>query len=105
MTRAGVAVATPMTASPVGIDRLLERNVGRVVARDHRAGAIGVDRGGDEVGDLLLIPAVIDGFALVALEAPGGIRERAATFERLVPFARWGHARYCTSIQPSGKAP
>jgi hypothetical protein len=67
------AVDAAMLAAPVRVDRLLEGNVGRVVARDDAARLIGRDRGGDgrRIAVLFLRPppAIIDRLARLPIEA------------------------------------
>src|SRR4029077_1038039 len=46
VTRAGVAVTAGMAASPIGIHRIFERNVRRIVAGDDFARAIGLETRG-----------------------------------------------------------
>jgi hypothetical protein len=86
VTRAGIAVSTTLFASSIWIDRLLERHVGRIVPRDDRARALLGHRGGElRRGLVLARPAVVEGLARRALEAPLDRRARAAKVQRLAP--------------------
>ena len=70
------AITASMSASPVGIDRALERNIWRIIGRDHFARAIRLESRGNAVGHLILVPAVIDGSICCLSKRPGGL-ERA----------------------------
>ncbi len=75
----GQAIDATMLAAAIRIDRLIERNVRRVVARDDRARRFRLhDRGERRQFFVETAPAVVDGFAARRLEAPGRIRHRAA---------------------------
>src|SRR5262245_60130205 len=68
------AVDAPMLAAPVGVDRVVEADVGRVVGGDDGPGAIGLDRLDDAARLLFLPPAVVDRLSGVLVEAPRRIR-------------------------------
>src|SRR6185437_4745233 len=83
MRRPRIAIDAAMLAAAIGIDRAVEGDVGRVVPGDDGAG--GVARiGGVEPARLGIgaAPAVVEGGALLRLEAPAGIADRAAAFAR-----------------------
>src|SRR5713226_6035432 len=81
MARARVAVDAAVLAAAVRVDRLLEADVGRVVARDNRARALLGDRGLEQARVLLLgSPAVVERLAQGAFETP--LQERARSAKR-----------------------
>ena len=76
--RAREAVDAAVLAATIGIDRAVERNVGRVVAGDDTAGGVDRDGGLERRQVLEALPAVVETFARVRLIAAGGVRLRAA---------------------------
>src|SRR5437879_3656931 len=100
VARAGVAEHTSMTASSIGIDRLLEGNVRRIVRCDDATGAIGLDDRGEGVGVVLQIPPVVDGFETLVLEGARGIGKSSPALGR---FPAWdGMAHPVTVISYRG---
>jgi len=89
--RTGIAVDTSMKASRVRIDRLRERNIRRVVAGNDARDALG---GHDGLERLLFVlrrvPAIIERFALLVLEATLGIDARAAALAGVGVLAAGG---------------
>ena len=80
---ASQAVDAAMLAAAIRIDRLVEGNVRRVVARDDRARRLRLhDRRERRQLLIEIAPAVVDFFGARRLEAPGGIRHRAAPAAR-----------------------
>src|SRR5258708_31982293 len=79
---AGVAVDAAVLAAAIGIDRLLEGDVRRIVAADDRAGRFRAHLGGDGIGYFCLVPAVVARL----VDQPGGASRRigpgATTLER-----------------------
>src|SRR5487761_2155997 len=78
-----VAVNAPMLAALVGIDRLDERNIGRIVAADDGA-RLGKRHFGARTAlfPILAFPAVVESLALLALEAALPIVRGAASLDR-----------------------
>ncbi len=75
--RAGKAVDAAMFAAAIGIDRAVERHVGRGIAGDDGAGGIGGHRRDDLCGHFFLHqPAVIDGDAVIRLETARSVADR-----------------------------
>src|SRR5712692_10828358 len=103
MRRARVAVDAAMLATAVGVDRLGEGNVRRFVARNDASGPL---HGNDGPGTtwLLLqrhIPAVVESFARIVLEAPFGVEGGAAAFvDRAIitSYRLHRHTGHLTSI-------
>src|SRR4029077_1013659 len=62
------AVRARMSASSIRIDRLLERDVGRVVVADDGARSVGLERRGDAVGFVFEVPAIVDRLELLPIE-------------------------------------
>ena len=85
MARAGVAVDAAVLAAAIGIDRLREADVGRVVARDDRARAL-LGHAGLQLGGVPFLgrPAVVERLARERLEAAGNERAGAPQVGRLV---------------------
>jgi hypothetical protein len=83
MGRAGEAIDAAMLAAAIGVDRAVETNIRRGVAGDDRLGAVddkgGLQRYGCLVGPT---PAIVEGDALLGLEAADRIAQRAAAFAR-----------------------
>ena len=75
---AGEAVDAAVLAAAVGVDRAVEGDVGAVVPGDDRARALDRDLGAGGRDLLVDVPAVVDGDALVALEAAGHVEAGAA---------------------------
>ncbi len=78
------AVHAPVLAPAIGVDGLVKGDVGGIVARDDRAGAL--DRhGGRERRERIVLarPAVVERLARLGLEAPLDLRKRAALALRL----------------------
>src|SRR5258708_24954026 len=79
---AGVAVDAAVLAAAIGIDRLLEGDVRRIVAADDRAGRFRAHLGGDGIGYFCVVPAVVDRL----VDQPGVASRRigagATTLER-----------------------
>ena len=80
-----------MTASSIGIDRLLEGDVRRIVCCNDATGAIGLDGRGEGVGLVLQVPPVVDGFEALVLEAARGIGKSSPALER---FPAWDGAAH-----------
>src|SRR5215469_16142579 len=93
------AVGASMTASSIRIDRLLERNIRRVVGRDDRARALRLQCGRDAVGRLLHVPPVVDRFELRQVEATRRIGEGSPALQYLFSGDGAAHEAYCTPIQ------
>ena len=85
--RSRVAVDAPVLASAIGIDRVVERNVGRLVRLDDAAGEIRLQRRGDRVGWILREPAVTHRFDGPTFKASGGVRERSPSRQPRFHFA------------------
>src|SRR4051794_39444888 len=82
MARTREAVDAPVLAALVRIDRLIECDVRRLVARNDVLRLVREElRGGLRVRRRIFTPAVIDDLACLRLEAAGRIRQRAATFD------------------------
>ncbi len=73
-----VAVDAAVLAAAIGIDRAVEGDVGAVVARDDGARRLLAHLGLEGVEVAQALPAVIEGLALLRLEAAGRVRARAA---------------------------
>src|SRR5512145_107007 len=77
------AVDTAMLASAIRVDRLVERDVGRVVARDDRLRGFARDLGADRRQRFLVAPpTVVDRLALERLVAALEVGWRAASLGR-----------------------
>src|SRR3981081_3118184 len=72
------AVGAAVLAAAVGIDRAVERDVGRIVAGDDLAGGVDRDRGLERRQILQALPAVAVALARQRLEAAARVRLRAA---------------------------
>src|ERR1700689_295232 len=70
-----------MLASAVGIDRLLVRDVWRLIGRDDRARKLGLHVSGNTVRNLLKRPAVVDSGHTGRGESVGRIGQRAPSLE------------------------
>src|SRR5712692_1762951 len=109
MARAGVAVDAAVLAAAVRVDRLLEADVGRVVARDDRARALLGDRGLERALVLLLgRPAVVEWLAQRAFETPLQERARSAKmgFRHNAMLPRYcinDHLIYLTTASQEGR--
>ncbi len=85
MARPRVAIDAAMLAAAIGVDRAVEADIGRVVAGDDRAGRVNLQPGGERhrlglgAGHA---PAVVEGDALLALEAPARVADGAAALAR-----------------------
>src|ERR1700678_72276 len=98
MTRPRITINTSMFTSPIRVDRLLKRNIRRIVCCYDAAGAIGLHGGGDGVRLLLDVPPVVNLFETVPLEAAGRIGKGAPAQIRF--SSHWtAHGAYCTPIQ------
>ena len=66
-----------MLAAAVGVDRLVETDVGAVVGGDDALGRLAVDLGreGLQLGEAF--PAIVEGLAQLGLEAPDAVGARA----------------------------
>src|ERR1700687_4665670 len=97
-----------MLAASIRIDRQLERNIGRVIAADDRARTLGLERGGDAVGGLLEVPAVIHRLELVQIEAAGRIGQGSPAGEGMPARDRAAHGttvrQYSMGVQCAGDA-
>src|SRR5690606_27805708 len=86
--RARVAVHAAVLAAAVGIDRLVEAEVGRLVAADDAARGLFVDAGvrvrgrGGVVAGVARVPAVVAGLDGGRLVAAGHVRGRAPPLDR-----------------------
>src|SRR6185503_20897865 len=79
--RPRIAVDAAVLAAPVGIDRLFERDVRGIVARDDRAGALFRYRGRNWIFSLFFrSPTVVKGRARLGLESALDLRKCAAKF-------------------------
>jgi hypothetical protein len=85
MTRPSVAVNTSMLASPIRIDGLVERNVGRIVVRDDRAALLDTHRGPERRDLLFGSPAIVVRITIQPLEPALGIRNGAAALGGPIP--------------------
>src|SRR5450755_2656991 len=89
-----VAIDTTVLAAAVGIDRLRERDIGRIVARDNAARNFRLYLR-DRRADLLLTPpAVLFRQNMPRFESPFALVCRAAALNR---FMHW-HTVYKTSL-------
>src|ERR1700761_5459627 len=83
MCRPSKAIDAAMLASPIRIDRTIERHIGRLVSRDDSTSGIfdefSLERQGRLVGTA---PAIVDGHAVMRLEAPDRIGDGATPFGR-----------------------
>ncbi len=68
------AIDAAVLAAAIGIDRTVERNVGRVVAGDDLAGGVDRHRGLERRQFVERLPAVVEGDARQRLETAGRIR-------------------------------
>ena len=86
MARPGIAVDTAVLAPPVGVDRPVEGQIGRLVARDDAPGRLHGDGAGQRCWRVLqAVPAIVEPFAPQRLEPAGAIRHRAASTSRFGP--------------------
>ena len=85
MGRPGEAVDAAMLAAAIGVERAVERHIGRSVARDHRAAGIR-RQGGAQHGRRLVgaAPAVIHRMAGMGFEPARPVADRTAALARLV---------------------
>ena len=84
MGRPREAVDAAVLAAPIGIDRAVEADIGRVVAGDDFSRGIERNRGLERRQFVEALPAVIESDARFGLEAAAGIGLRAAATP---PFA------------------
>ncbi len=77
-------VDAAVLAAPVGIDRAVEADIGRVVAGDDLARGVERDRGLERRQFVEALPAVVEGDARFGLETAAGVGLRAAAAP---PFA------------------
>src|SRR5437667_9230892 len=77
MRRTSETVDAAVLAPPVRIDRAIEPDVGRIVARDHLAGGIDADGGLERRQVFEALPAVVKRDPLVRFIAAAGIGMRA----------------------------
>ncbi len=77
--RPGVAIKAAVLAAAIGIDRAVESNVRRLVARDDRLGLFPCDLGRQRFWRFVARPAVVELLALLELETAGCIGRGAAT--------------------------
>ena len=89
-----------MSAAAVRIDRLLEWDVGGVVAADQPAGMLGGHGERRPFGLGFLEPAVVHRLGAVPFESAGGIGERTLSTPHRAAAQRGRHAEYCTNKQP-----
>src|SRR5262249_61037748 len=87
---AGEAVDAAVLAAAIGIDRAVERDVGRVVAGDDLARGVNRDRGLERRQVLEILPAVVETFARLRLVAAAGGRPGAPPPPPLAGDARAG---------------
>src|ERR1700687_5801409 len=85
------AVDAAVLAAAIRIDRLLERNVRRVVARDDRARRFWTDLRRDRVRQLIAIPTIVHGLDVTAEEPRLRVPESASPLINR-------HEAYCTYI-------
>src|SRR5215831_15295253 len=78
MGRPGETIDTAMLATAIGIDRTVEADIRRVVARDHLARSIERDRCFERWQIFKALPAVVEGHARLGLETAAGVGLRAA---------------------------
>ena len=78
MARPGVAVNATVFAAAIGVDRPVERNVGRFVLRDDRARPLERHFRLQRGNGLVALPAVVEILSLDDLETAGRVRGRAA---------------------------
>src|ERR1700734_3768625 len=83
MGRPGVAVEAAVLAAAIGIDRAVESNVRRLVARDDGLGLFPRDLGRQWLWRFVARPAVVEILALLELEAAGGVGRGAASAPEL----------------------
>ncbi len=80
MGRAREAIDAAVLAAPVGVDRAVEADIGRIIAGNDRP-ALVEGHGGIEAWLRFVVlqsaPAVVDGVAAQAFEPPGTVGERA----------------------------
>src|SRR6516165_7727222 len=79
MGRPGETIDTAMLATAIGIDRTVEADIRRVVARDHLARGVERDGGFERRQVFKALPAVVEGHARLRLETAAGVGLRAAT--------------------------
>ena len=78
MGRPRETVDAAMLAAPVGVDRTVEADIGRIVAGDDLARGIERDRGLERRQFVEALPAVVERDARLGLEAAAGVGLRAA---------------------------
>ena len=78
MGRPRKTIDAAMLAAPVGIDRTVEADIGRIVAGDDLSRGIQRDRGLERRQFIEALPAVIERDARFGLEAAAGVGLRAA---------------------------
>src|SRR5882672_5368227 len=98
MGRPGKTVDAAVLAAPVGVDRAVEADIGRIVAGDDLARSVDRDRGLERRQFIQALPAVVEGDAGFGLEAAAIVGLRAAAtpplaFDRDRQFRKW---RRCT---------
>src|SRR5262245_1144397 len=79
MRRTGKTIDTAMFAAAIGIDRPVEGDVGTVIAGKDAARLFDLHLRLEGVEAFQRLPAVIGDFALLLLEAAGGIDARATS--------------------------
>jgi hypothetical protein len=83
MARPRETVHAPVAAAAVGVDRLLESDVGRIVGGDDPTRTVRQYRLGEKIGRFLLVPSIIALFDRQRVESARGIGRRAPALEWL----------------------
>ena len=98
MGRPGEAVDAAMLAAPVGIDRTVEADIGRIVAGDDLSRGVERDRGLERRQFIEALPAVVEGDPRFGLEAAAVVGLRAAATPPLALDGdrEFGKRRRCT---------
>ncbi len=110
MRRACVAIDATVFATAIGVDRLSERDVRRVIAGNDTLGPLRGDDGPGTARFLLRrrVPAVFESLARILLETPFGIEGGAAALVGLAMITGYGlhsHTGHLTSITPTWEEP
>src|SRR5208282_2290302 len=77
--RPRVAIEAAVFAAAVGVDRSVERNVGRLVAGDDNLWPFQNNLGRQRLGRLLACPAIVEILVLLEFETAGDVGRRAAS--------------------------